>query len=468
VKIVPILPPKDISIPLVKFLSVFDLNKNPGRNELKKGKKMEIDDKKEDNKEEKENSNKEESESEEQEIMGKKIKKEIKEGDEIEKVMIKEYNYFDDKPIITTNIPKETEDFISYETIKVGQFITGIIHHLDSKTIYLTINNYIEGQIPLIHITDYPLNKMPLKFKIGQKIKARVFSYNKDTKNLILTLKESLLSEDAKLYSDIGDMHDGQSIYVIYLGNGLYSHSNNIIGTLKNSKNVKEKELKIGKLYKLNIYKINYKTKKILFSKNNEVWVPNCGDYESFIKRNQIMSNIITVLNTLISSEIEKINEGELYDFTFVDLSSLIKTLIKKGINSDLLEENKNALLNEFLVVKYNNPENNNNFGNYYAFLIKEQISDYFNENIFKKYQENKESISTYKMLVLFHDKESKKLFVSMKQSLIDNRNKILHINEQIKDINEQKFEQNKIYYGFVNKKNDKGITVQFYGKKSY
>ena len=40
------------------------------------------------------------------------------------------------------------------------------------------------------------------------------------------------------------------------------------------------------------------------------------------------MNNIITVLNTLISSEIEKINEGELYDFNFVDLSSLIKSLI--------------------------------------------------------------------------------------------------------------------------------------------
>jgi len=32
---VPILPPKEISIPLVKFLIVFDLNKNPGRSELK-------------------------------------------------------------------------------------------------------------------------------------------------------------------------------------------------------------------------------------------------------------------------------------------------------------------------------------------------------------------------------------------------------------------------------------------------
>ena len=310
---------------------------------------------------------------------------------------------------------------------------------------------------------------MPLRFKIGQKIKARVFTYNKDTKNLILTLKESLQSPDTKLYSSIDEMHDGESVYVIYLGNGLYSHSNNIIGTLKNSKNVKEKELKIGKLYKFNVFKINYKSRKILFSKDNEVWIPNCGDYESFIKRNQIMSNIITVLNTLISSEVEKINEGEIYDFSFVDLSTLIKTLIKKGVNSKLLEENKNALLNEFLVVKYKLNNNNTNSGNYYGFLIKEQISDYFNDNIFKKYQnlsKNEEINKSYKMLVLFHDKETKNLFVSMKQSLIDNRNKILHISEQIKDINEQKFEQNKIYYGFINKKSDKGITVQFYGKK--
>ena len=100
------------------------------------------------------------------------------------------------------------------------------------------------------------------------------------------------------------------------------------------------------------------------------------------------MSSIVTVLNTLISSEIEKIHEGELYDFTFVDLSTLIKTLIKKGINSKLLEENQNALLNEFLVVKYSNPDNNINNGNYYGFLIKEQISDYFNEEIYKKMQQ--------------------------------------------------------------------------------
>ena len=81
------------------------------------------------------------------------------------------------------------------------------------------------------------------------------------------------------------------------------------------------------------------------------------------------MSNIITVLNTMVSSEIEKINEGDIYDFKFVDLNSLIKILIKKGVNSKLLEENKTALINEFIIVKY--ALKNTNLGNYYGFLIK-------------------------------------------------------------------------------------------------
>ena len=444
----------------------------------KKEKKMDIEKEKKENKEDEDEDNESndnneeklgsnEKENEAREIISG-IKKEVKEGDEFEKVIIKEYNFFDDRPIITTHISNSNEEFISYETIKVGQFVSCFIKNIEQNTLHITINKYIQGKIPLIHLTDYPLNKMPLKFKIGQTVKARVFLYNKETKNLILTMKESLLSPDVKLYSDIRDMKEGESLYVIYLGNGLYSHSNNIIGTLKNSKSIKEKELKKGKLYKFNIFKINLKSKKILFTKGNEVWVPNCGDYESFVKRNQIMSNIITVLNTLVISEIEKINEGEVYDFNLVDLESLIKALIKKGVNSKLLEENQNALINEFIVVKYN--LNNNNLGNYYGFLIKEQISDYYNEIIFKNMQkytkEENEENKKYKMLVLYHDKETKNLFVSMKQSLIDKKENIIHINDKTKDINEQKFEQNKTYYGFVNKKNDKGITVQFYGKK--
>ena len=318
------------------------------KNEKKdKNQKMKIEEEKKDNKDEEKNKeDKDESDDDEDDedsnnnkvkeenknneareiISG--IKKEVKEGDEFEKVIIKEYNFFDDKPIITTNLSNSNQGFISYETIKIGDIESCLIKHIDQNTLHVTINNYIQGKIPLIHITDYPLNKMPLKFKLGQTIKARVFLYNKETKNLILTMKESLLSPEVKLYSDISEMKEGESVYVVYLGNGLYSHSNNIIGTLKNSKSVKEKELKIGKLYNFNIFKINLKSKKILFTKGNEVWVPNCGDYESFIKRNQIMSSIITVLNTLVSSEVEKINEGEIYDFNIVDLNTLIKSLI--------------------------------------------------------------------------------------------------------------------------------------------
>ena len=137
------------------------------------------------------------------------IKKEVKEGDEFEKVIIKEYNFFDDRPIITTNLSSTNEEFISYETLKVGQFVTCLIKHIEQNTLHITINKYIQGKIPLIHLTDYPLNKMPLKFKLGQTIKARVFLYNKETKNLILTMKESLLSPEVNLYSDLKDMKEG-------------------------------------------------------------------------------------------------------------------------------------------------------------------------------------------------------------------------------------------------------------------
>ena len=109
-------------------------------NKDKKDQKMDIEDNNEKNNDEENESN---DESEEQDNTGKKIRKEVKEGDLIEKVIIKEYNYFDDKPIITTNIPKDTTDFVSYESLKVGQFITGIIHHIDQKTIYITINKII-------------------------------------------------------------------------------------------------------------------------------------------------------------------------------------------------------------------------------------------------------------------------------------------------------------------------------------
>ena len=126
------------------------------------------------------------------------LKKEVKEGDEFEKVIIKEYNFFDDKPIITTNISSNNEEFISYETIKVGQFLSCLIKHIEQNILFVTINKYIQGKIPLIHLTDYPLNKMPSKFKLGQTIKARVFLYNKETKSLILTMKESLLSPETK------------------------------------------------------------------------------------------------------------------------------------------------------------------------------------------------------------------------------------------------------------------------------
>ena len=58
-------------------------------------------------------------------------------------MIIKEYNYFDDKPIITTNISSTNQEFISYETIKVGQILSCIIKNIEQNTLHVTINKYI-------------------------------------------------------------------------------------------------------------------------------------------------------------------------------------------------------------------------------------------------------------------------------------------------------------------------------------
>ena len=60
--------------------------------------------------------------------------------------------------------------------------------------------------------------------------------------------------------------------------------------------------------------------------------------------------------------------------------------------------------------------------------------------NIFLKKDMEIKIGDNIEMLVLYHDKKNRILFTTMKQSLIDNKDNILHINENIKKINEQQF----------------------------
>lgn len=51
----------------------------------------------------------------------------MNEGNEFKKLIIKEYIFLDDKPIIIKNISNSNEEFISYATIKIGQILSYLI-----------------------------------------------------------------------------------------------------------------------------------------------------------------------------------------------------------------------------------------------------------------------------------------------------------------------------------------------------
>ena len=446
---------------LKAFLHNSNLPKDLNLNYIKKQLRSQKKNKKKKKEKGKKKEEKKEDEEEEEEIEN--LIPEINIGQTFENVLIKEYNYFDDIPIITALNQKE---LLTYSSIKVGQFVQCKIKQINQDDIDIIINNFINGKIPLFHITDFPLKKLPKKFKVGMEINARIFSFNEQTKNLILTMKETLMDENIILHSNINDIKEGEEIYVIYLGNGLFSHSNNINGTLINSKTIiKKGEFTIGNLYKYKVFRINYSNGKMYLTKENQIYFPSCGDYDNIMRRNPLINNIITVMNTLDKDFIDEINEGDVKEFSLVKIDSLVKSLNKRGVDNKIINENKEAFNNEFLLGKLIVDKKKNNKGNYYAFISKEHCGDYFFEDIFKKMYEEEEG-DNIEMLVLYHDKKNRILFTTMKQSLIDNKDNILHINENIKKINEQQFIDGKIYYGFVNKVTEKGINLQFYGKK--
>ena len=383
-----------------------------------------------------------------------KFENEPKEGDEIKSpITIKEYNFFDDIPICTAI---ESSSLLTWDTLKVGQFLNGTITSITKHDLMIKINTFIEGKLPLEHITDYPLTKIPKKYKVNQSIPVRVFAIDPHTKFLLLTSKETLMDETTQLYSDINELDEGIDVFVVYLGNGLFSHSNSIIGTLRQFKR-NSNEYKIGKLYKFKIYKIDLKKKKIIFTKENEVFVYGVGDYEGIVRRNHLIGSIAKTFNTY--SEYDNLNEGDVRTFEICDIEEMMKTMMNKGIDQKLIEENKTTFETEMKCVKLSIE---NNDGNYIAFIQKEMLSDYQSEEIFKAVK----SHESYEMLILYHDKENKIMFLTMKKSLIAHRASMLHIDETKKTIKEQNFENDKLYYGYVNSVLQKGVRVEFFGKK--
>lgn len=378
--------------------------------------------------------------------------KKFVQNDTIPKVVVKEYNFFDDKPILTARSDSISREFLNWKNLTVGKFVKGVVKEILSDKIILKLNSFIEGTIPKEHITDFPLSKIPKKFKIGQQLQARIFAYDYSKKNLTLTTKETFMDKNCKLLRNLSELSEGEDLYVVYVGNNLFQHSGHVVGKLLNFKKIETKEnFKLGKIYKYKVYKIVQKSNKLFFTNETDVWQPGFGDYENIVRRNPILSTIAALFNEdeMDIDTTTIIKPGDLINFRVISPKKLLKLLIKKGADISVLQENIDVMTKKYLVVKVNDRS-------LYGFVPVELLSDFFQDKIFQIMSKSSKDACDINLMVLYYNSINKVLFLTGKDSLISKRDNLITTNESNSLIKDH------LYYGFVNKPSKIGVIAQF------
>lgn len=131
----------------------------------------------------------------------KKKQVELEAGKTVQKVRVKEVNYFDGVPYLTMRKETVGSAALDYGSIEVGQFVNGTIESVNEvrKTVCLRLNEFVKGTLRLEHMADYATKTIPPKFtQIEKQIKVRVFSV--EGRTILFTKKDSLMKHDVPIY----------------------------------------------------------------------------------------------------------------------------------------------------------------------------------------------------------------------------------------------------------------------------
>ena len=87
-------------------------------------------------------------------------------GHLFQSVKIKEINYFDGIPVLSTRDSVLGSSSLNYSMIKSGEFFNAKIEkvNLAKQYIRLSINQFVKGNLNLEHMADNALKVMPPKF----------------------------------------------------------------------------------------------------------------------------------------------------------------------------------------------------------------------------------------------------------------------------------------------------------------
>ncbi|CAK3974397.1 rRNA biogenesis RRP5 [Lecanosticta acicola] len=149
--------------------------------------------------------------------------------DSTHKVRVLGYSAVDNLYYVALKQSILDQAFLGLEDLTVGEKVTGTIEKLmlggaaGIKGLLVKLSESITGLVPEVHLSDTQLSHPERKFREGVSVRARILSVDLEKRQLRLTLKKSLVEDDAPVWKDHSilkpDM-EGKGTIVNLLANG--------------------------------------------------------------------------------------------------------------------------------------------------------------------------------------------------------------------------------------------------------
>ncbi|KAJ5488730.1 hypothetical protein N7539_003620 [Penicillium diatomitis] len=124
------------------------------------------------------------------------------------------YNMIDNLYLLSFEKSVIEQPFLRIEDVNVGAIVKAKVEKLlvgatGMDGIIVSLADGISGLVPSMHFADTQLQFPEKKFRVGQKISARILSVNLDKRQIRLTLKKSLLNSESAIWKDYKDIMAG-------------------------------------------------------------------------------------------------------------------------------------------------------------------------------------------------------------------------------------------------------------------
>lgn len=124
------------------------------------------------------------------------------------------YNMIDNLYLLSFEKSVIEQPFLRLEDVNVGAIVKGKVEKLligatGMDGLIVSLADGITGLVPSMHFADTQLQFPEKKFRVGQKISARILSVNLDKRQIRLTLKKSLLNSESAIWNNYKDIVAG-------------------------------------------------------------------------------------------------------------------------------------------------------------------------------------------------------------------------------------------------------------------